>query len=199
MGLAMKVISCFASYLGICVVLSSLCRVDAFSPSQRRRGGHSPDGLPRIYAQSYAKANDDSSLLEDFRMASGEVVNPYSVLKVSRTASKNEIRRAYYEISRKYHPDGMRHRDILPGSCNNLDEVRDQWERIRFAYEILSNPKERKRYDRHEALADPKAAMQRAAVDAAFNGVLGVGKGIFGMGAFAVKKMTKKEEAETVE
>ena len=70
---------------------------------------------------------------------------------------------------------------------NNLDDVREQWERIKLSYEILSDKRTRRRYDRHEMLSDPGKAMQRAAVTAVGKGFMNVGKGIFDMGAFAVK------------
>lgn len=139
--------------------------------------------------------NAPDYLFDDFRTSSGELLNPYQVLKVSRTADGKAIKKSYRDLSRRYHPDGVRHKDILPGNCNNLAEVRDHWERIRLSYEILSNPKMRKRYDRNVVLADPAAAVKRAAVDAAFSGVKGVasgvGQGIFNLGAFAFKQMTK--------
>lgn len=75
--------------------------------------------------------------LKDFSIASGEIIDPYNVLKISRKAEGPEVRRAYIEQSRRYHPDGARHRKFLPGSCNNIEEVREQWERIKLAYEIL--------------------------------------------------------------
>jgi hypothetical protein len=79
-----------------------------------------------------------------------------------------------------------------------LDEVRDQWERIRLSYEILSRPKMRTRYDRKEFIADPATAMKRAAVDAAVKGAVSVGKnlgrGLFQAGAFAMKHLSKKSE-----
>jgi DnaJ-class molecular chaperone len=74
---------------------------------------------------------------------------------------------------------------------NNLDEVRDEWERIKLAYEILKDKKTRKRYDRHEMIVDPKAAIGRAASDAAWNGIKGLGKGMFDIGAFAVNQIVK--------
>jgi DnaJ-class molecular chaperone len=130
---------------------------------------------------------ETSFLLKDFRVASGEVINPYNVLKVPRKATRDEIRAAYVTLSRRYHPDGFRQRThILPGSCNNVDEVRDQWERIKLAYEILSNTKTRKNYDRREVLADPGAAVQRAALNAAVNSITGVGKSLFYVGSLAV-------------
>ena len=54
-------------------------------------------------------------LLDDFRTADGEVVNPYRVLKVGRKAERKEIRRSYRKLCKKYHPDGVRFSEILPG------------------------------------------------------------------------------------
>lgn len=86
------------------------------------------------------------------------------------------------------------------GISNNLEDVRDQWERVKLSYEILRDPRMRKKYDRHEVLADPGAAVGRAVVGAAFNGIAGVGSGIFAAGAFALDKMktpgTEQEETE---
>jgi DnaJ-class molecular chaperone len=81
---------------------------------------------------------------------------------------------------------------------NNLDDVRDHWERVKLSYEILSEPRTRRRYDRHELLSDPGAALQRTALGAVGKGIKGMGKGIFGMAAFAVKSVAgddKKEES----
>jgi len=55
-------------------------------------------------------------LLQEFKTHAGEVLNPYATLKVSRTAELSEIKTSYRNLSRRYHPDGMRHKDILPGS-----------------------------------------------------------------------------------
>jgi hypothetical protein len=59
---------------------------------------------------------DDNFLLQEFRLHNGEVLNPYSVLKVPRNAELSEIKTTYRQLSRRYHPDIMRHKDILPGS-----------------------------------------------------------------------------------
>ena len=137
----------------------------------------------------------EHSLLQEFSIASGEIINPYEVLKVPRHAERPEVRAHYIQLSRRFHPDAMRRDGILPGRCNNLTEVRDEWERIKLAYEILGDPQRRKRYDRNEALADPGQAVQRAAVHAAFRGVTGMGKGMFDMGAFAVQSLTNQARA----
>lgn len=75
-----------------------------------------------------------------------------------------------------------------------MEEARDQWERIKLSYEILRDTRSRKKYDRHEMLADPKAAMGRAAWDVLGKGIRGVGKGMFDMGAFAVNQVIKPKE-----
>jgi DnaJ-class molecular chaperone len=133
-------------------------------------------------------------LLQEYCIASGEVINPYKILKVSRKATRDEIRASYVKQSRRYHPDGFRNKRnaILPGSCNNLEDVRDQWERIKLSYEILSNPKTRIRYDRHDALSDPNAAIQRAVISAAFDGISNVGKGVTSIGSFAAQFIKKQ-------
>ena len=42
------------------------------------------------------------------------IANPYEVLGVSPSASNDEVKRAYREMSRKYHPDS--YRIVLAGS-----------------------------------------------------------------------------------
>jgi len=109
---------------------------------------------------------DVSRFLTDFRTADGNVVDPYKMLRVSRRATQTEIKQSYRRLSRKLHPDMVAQKEILPGRCSNLEEVREEWERMKFSYEILSDPLKRKKYDRNssaaEVLEDPAAAMGRA-------------------------------------
>mmetsp|Transcript_2750 Transcript_2750/g.5576 ORF Transcript_2750/g.5576 Transcript_2750/m.5576 type:complete len:272 (-) Transcript_2750:1601-2416(-) len=136
--------------------------------------------------------NDENFLMDEYRDPStGEIMDPYKILKVSRKAERQEIKAAYRGLSRRYHPDMMLNRDIMPGSCNNLEDVRDHWERVKLSYEILSDPKSRKRYDRHEALADPGKAVQRAASEAAVGAAVSVGKGIWGLGSSVFQSAAK--------
>lgn len=79
------------------------------------------------------------------------------------------------------------------GYSNNADEVREEWERIKLSYEILSDKKTRQRYDRHDMLADPQAAFGRAAVSAVGNGIIGLGQGLFSVGSQALKKLGKDD------
>ena len=61
----------------------------------------------------------------------------YEALGVSRTASTEEIQRAYRKLARQHHPDVNRD----PGAEERFKEVSE-------AYSVLSDPDTRKRYDR---------------------------------------------------
>jgi len=60
--------------------------------------------------------------------------NYYEILGVDRNASLSEIKKAYYSLSKKYHPD------INPKTANLFRNINE-------AYQTLSNPELRKRYD----------------------------------------------------
>ena len=64
----------------------------------------------------HVQANSSNFLLDEFSIYNGEVLDPYQVLKVHRSADRKEIREKYINLSRRYHPDVVMHKDILPGS-----------------------------------------------------------------------------------
>jgi molecular chaperone DnaJ len=61
----------------------------------------------------------------------------YILLDVGRSASLNEIKRAFRRLARRYHPD------INPGD----HQAEDLFKRITEAYEVLSDPTKRQFYD----------------------------------------------------
>ncbi|NUR88013.1 MAG: DnaJ domain-containing protein [Nonomuraea sp.] len=60
----------------------------------------------------------------------------YADLGVSRTASQDEIQRAYRKLARTYHPDVNKD----PGAEERFKEISE-------AYQVLSDPEQRRRYD----------------------------------------------------
>jgi curved DNA-binding protein len=60
----------------------------------------------------------------------------YDALGVSRTASADEIQRAYRKLARTYHPD-----------VNKEPGAEDRFKEVSEAYDVLSDPETRKRYD----------------------------------------------------
>lgn len=67
----------------------------------------------------------------------------YEVLGVSRHAGQDEIKKAYRNLARKWHPDSNR----------DDPEAQEKFKEINEAYEVLRDPDRRQRYDHfgHEA------------------------------------------------
>jgi molecular chaperone DnaJ len=61
----------------------------------------------------------------------------YDILGVSRNADKEEIKRAYRRLARKFHPD-----------VNKDPGAEERFKEINRAYEVLSDPEVKTRYDR---------------------------------------------------
>ena len=61
----------------------------------------------------------------------------YQVLGVSRDVGQDDLKRAYRRMARKFHPD-----------VNQEAGSEDKFKEINQAYEVLSEPEMRARYDR---------------------------------------------------
>ncbi|XP_054635079.1 dnaJ homolog subfamily A member 3, mitochondrial-like isoform X2 [Dunckerocampus dactyliophorus] len=76
----------------------------------------------------------------------------YEVLGVARTASQKDIKKAYYQLAKKYHPD------------TNPDdpEAKEKFAKLAEAYDVLSDELKRKQYDTYGSAGfDPSRASQQ--------------------------------------
>ncbi len=105
----------------------------------------------------------------------------YKTLGVSKTASEDEIKKAYRKLARKYHPDAN------PGDKN----AEEKFKQVSQAHDVLSDPDKRKDYDRGGAFAgfggsqgfDPSAFT--GAFSSGGGGLGDIFSGLFGGGAGA--------------
>jgi curved DNA-binding protein len=65
----------------------------------------------------------------------------YSLLGVKKTATQEEIKKAFRKLARKYHPD------VNPGD----QAAAEKFKEISEAYEVLSDPEKRQKYDQFGA------------------------------------------------
>jgi curved DNA-binding protein CbpA len=84
----------------------------------------------------------------------------YEVLEVGRAAELSEIKNAYHDLARRFHPDRFHQSDLRA-------RIESAFARIGRAYETLSDEKRRKDYDKtvaskHEAKAPVPAKAQPA-------------------------------------
>ncbi|KAI9865222.1 MAG: hypothetical protein M1813_002542 [Trichoglossum hirsutum] len=102
------------------------------------------------------------------------IKNPYAILGVGKTATSSDIKKAYYSLAKKYHPD-----------TNKEPDAKDKFAELQSAYELLSDPKKKEAWDHHGAAAfdqsggfDPSGG---AGAGGPFGGATGAG-GFSGFG-----------------
>ena len=62
--------------------------------------------------------------------------NFYNILNVRKDASPEEIKKAFRDLAKQYHPDK-----------NKAPEAAEKFKMINLAHEVLSNPSKRQKYD----------------------------------------------------
>lgn len=134
------------------VVAASLCRklsVSAFGPSM---GAHGPRALLTLrpgVRLTGTKSFPFVCTASFHTSASLDKDDYYQILGVPRNASQKDIKKAYYQLAKKYHPD------------TNKDDpkAKEKFSQLAEAYEVLSDEVKRKQYDTYGSAGfDPGAS-----------------------------------------
>lgn len=128
----------------------------------------------------------------------------YEILGVKKSASQDEIKKAYRRLARQYHPDAN----------PNDPKAEEKFKEVSSAYEVLSDSEKRKQYDEGPSFfgQGPRAGDgfrgyqggQAAGGDWAdlfgnlFGGAFGGGQGFGGAGGFGGRRQPRAERGEDV-
>uniref|UniRef100_A0A146LZ74 DnaJ homolog l(2)tid, mitochondrial n=1 Tax=Lygus hesperus TaxID=30085 RepID=A0A146LZ74_LYGHE len=103
-------------------------------------------GAQKICSLGHLKSQENYSLLRftgvstrNFHLGVPSLAKKdyYEILGISRNASVKEVKKAYYQLAKKYHPDTNKND---PNAAKKFQEVSE-------AYEVLSDDTKRKQYD----------------------------------------------------
>jgi molecular chaperone DnaJ len=111
----------------------------------------------------------------------------YEVLGVSRNASDDELKSAFRNLARKYHPD-----------VNDSPDAEEKFKEINEAYGVLSDEEKRAAYDRfgHQGVRGPNGGPGFETVDFSdFADIFGDMFGFGGMGGFGGRSRTASRTA----
>ncbi|ERS98918.1 chaperone DnaJ [Sporothrix schenckii ATCC 58251] len=115
----------------------------AFRPASRPRTTTTITTTTSTTTTSTTAANTSSSSTSSAQRRSFHATapvaaqkDPYKVLGVDKTASSSEIKKAYYGLAKKFHPD-----------TNKDATAKERFSEVQSAYEILSDAKKREQYD----------------------------------------------------
>ncbi len=108
----------------------------------------------------------------------------YEILGVPRDASYEEIKRSYRKLAKLYHPD-----------TNPSPDANERFKEINEAYEVLSNPEKRARYDRYGSADGPtfEGGFGGFDVDDLFGGFENIFDMFFGGGSQTRERSRAKE------
>jgi DnaJ-class molecular chaperone len=78
------------------------------------------------------------------KMSTAQKTCLYKILNVSTEASPEEIKKSYLDLAKKYHPD------VSKGEVAQEEKFKE----VSQAYQILSDPDKRKKYDLDNGIAN---------------------------------------------
>ncbi|MEC4725697.1 J domain-containing protein [Shewanella sp. D64] len=86
------------------------------------------------------------------------MINHFSVLGIKPNANEDDIKKAYKRLSNRFHPD-----KLLGASDDEKVQAEAQLQRVKNAYDVLSNPKLKSAFIKdfnNVIVTDPAAAMR---------------------------------------
>jgi molecular chaperone DnaJ len=121
--------------------MKRLCR-----PKTTIAATYCPGSFPRRVSPTIVPVNrkGTSLTIQSFHTSPNlqATKNPYNVLGVDKTASAADIKKAYYGLAKKFHPD-----------TNKDPTAKDKFAEAQSAYEILTDPKKKEAWDQYGAAA----------------------------------------------
>jgi DnaJ-domain-containing protein 1 len=124
---------------------ASSSTVNSSSASSNSSSRSAPEPTPRRESAASAPVDDDAKLQQEVKQllvffASADY---YEILGITRRASEADIKKAYYQLAKKFHPD----RAYKGGSDELKLGLEKLFAKASEAYEKLRDPDERRRYD----------------------------------------------------
>lgn len=100
---------------------------------------------PEKKGETEPEVTEEEKLVKVFEFHNNlENFNYYQILDVIESASKEDIKKSYFRLARKFHPDFFG-RELPSESTQKIDEVFDQ---ITKAYQTLNDEKKKSEYDK---------------------------------------------------
>ena len=94
-----------------------------------------------------SESEQDSS--DELDVSPPPVIDPYSVLELDRVCTAVQVKSAYHRLALRHHPDKVAEAD--------KSDAHTRFQKIAFAYAVLSDPTRRARYDATGSTADSLA------------------------------------------
>lgn len=132
------------------MVNRSTTNIVLFCKRTARKGSVYPRCISTITAKKFTEKTDSrvkistvpiQSLYRKIHLSSSNLARKdyYKILNISRNATQGEIKKAYYQLAKKYHPD-----------TNKGDRSsQEKFAEVAEAYEVLSDANKRQQYDIH--------------------------------------------------
>ena len=109
--------------------------------SAKRPAAPAGDTTPGAPAAGPEPFGDEKSIGQAYDAMSTQ--DYYQILRVARTATQTEIKRAYYAVAKLFHPD-RHHRLTSPAE---VEQIKALFCRVNEAYRVLSSNTHRREYD----------------------------------------------------